>query len=159
MSNGHGQNMSPLSPADNPGVIANITILQGIVNRLATSSASCKTWCISLVTALIALSGTTRNPGILAFALVPIAIFAFFDTMYLAQERAFRRLYSTLVELIRTQKYSIDQTYSTSAKLRPADFLAFFSWAIMPVYGGLAALYFVARCMGWIDMLVPAPAG
>jgi hypothetical protein len=147
---------SPLSPADNPGVTANITLLQGIINRLATNSASCKTWCISLVTALVALTGTTRNPNILAFALVPIAIFAFIDTMYLAQERAFRRLFSSTVELIRKQQYTLDKhAFSTAVKLQPDDFLALFSWSILPVYGGLAALYYVAKCKGWIELLVP----
>ena len=39
---------SPLWPADSPAVTAHINLLQGIINRLANNSASCKTWCLPL---------------------------------------------------------------------------------------------------------------
>jgi hypothetical protein len=36
------QTVSPLWPADDPAVAAHINLLQGIINRLANNSASCK---------------------------------------------------------------------------------------------------------------------
>jgi hypothetical protein len=68
---------SPLFPADSPAVTAHINLLQGIINRLANNSASCKTWCITLVGALVSLAGATHVPGIVTFALAPVVIFGF----------------------------------------------------------------------------------
>src|ERR1700730_1981892 len=90
--------LSPLWPADNSPVVAHITLLQGIINRLANNSASCKTWCLTLVAALISLAGATRVPAIVTGALVPIVIFGFVDAMYLAQEHAYRDLYTRVVD-------------------------------------------------------------
>src|SRR5713226_7192935 len=96
---------SPLWPADNPAVIAHIGLLQGVINRLANNSASCKTWCLTLVGALVSLAGATHIPGIITFALVPVAIFGFLDSMYLAQERSYRDLYRGIITKIRNGSY------------------------------------------------------
>jgi hypothetical protein len=44
---------SPFWPADNPAAIAHVNLIQGIINRLANNSASCKTWCLVIVSALL----------------------------------------------------------------------------------------------------------
>src|SRR6266852_994946 len=91
---------SPLWPADNPAVIAHLNMLQGIITRLANNSASCKTWCLTLVGALVSLAGATHQPGIVQFAAIPVIIFAFLDTRYLAHERAYRPLYTNLAQAV-----------------------------------------------------------
>ncbi|HEX3144964.1 MAG TPA: hypothetical protein VHQ64_13420, partial [Pyrinomonadaceae bacterium] len=103
MSNG---TTSPLYPADNPGVTAHLNVIQGIITRLANNSASCKTWCLTLVGALVSLAGATHVPGIITFTLVPISIFGFLDTMYLAQEAAYRELYNSIIGKIHADTYS-----------------------------------------------------
>src|SRR3984893_2482675 len=97
---------SPLWPADNPAVTTHISLLQGIISRLANNSASCKTWCLTLVGALVSLAGATHVRGIITFALVPVVIFGFMDTMYLAQEKAYRDLYNSVVDSISSRSYS-----------------------------------------------------
>lgn len=148
---------SALFPADNPAVMAHITMLQGIINRLAGASASCKTWCLALVSSLVSLAGATHVPAIVAVALVPVAIFGFLDTMYLGQERAYRTLFATVVARIRDGTYTrADDAFEANASLKGADcFAAFLSWAVWPVYGGLAALYVVAHTQGWLQLLAP----
>src|ERR1700730_10825885 len=117
---------SPFWPADNPVVIAHINLLQGIINRLANNNASCKTWCLALVGALLSLAGATHVPGIVTFALVPVVIFGFMDTMYLAQERAYRNLYNRVVELIRANTLKREHVFEASAPLEFRDFI----WAL-----------------------------
>lgn len=159
----HGSGGAPVSalwPADSPAVTAHIATLQGIINRLAGNSASCKTWCISLVAALVSLSGATRMPAIVPVALVPVVVFAFLDTMYLAQERAYRGLYAEVVGKVRAKTYDISVAFNVSAPLRlPSGWSAFFSWSIWPVYLGLVSLYVVARATGWLAVLAPRAAG
>lgn len=149
---------SPLWPADNPAVTAHITLIQDIITRLANCSAACKTWCLTLVAALVSLAGATHIPGIITFALVPIVIFGFLDTMYLAQETAYRRLHKTIINLIHVDGYSLENAFKASAPIESQDIRSVLkSWSIFPVYLGLIATYFISYYAGWLNMLV-APA-
>src|SRR5260370_25192768 len=126
--------LSPLWPADNSAVSAHIGLLQGIINRLAGNSASCKTWCLTLVGALVSLAGATHVPGIVTFALVPVVIFGFLDTMYLSQERAYRDLYARVVKAIRDRKYGLDTAYEARAPLKSWSFFgSLTSWSVYPI--------------------------
>jgi hypothetical protein len=146
-------------PADNPAVIAHINLLEGIMSRLATHSASCKTWCISLVAALLSLAGATKLPAIVSIALVPIVVFGFMDTMYLSQERAYRDLYLDVVKKVRTGSYALTDAFDAKAPLGFLGCLATVcSWAVFPIYFGLIAAYLVAYCSGWLSTLA-RPAG
>lgn len=137
---------SPLWPADNPPIIAHINLLQGIIARLANNSSSCKTWCLALVGALLSLAGAIHSPAIFNFTLVPVLIFAFMDTMYLAQEKAYRELYQSVVSTIRDGSYARDSAFEATAQ---RDFshvrAAIASWSIWPVYGGLILIYVANR--------------
>lgn len=144
-------------PADNPAVITHMTLLQGVINRLAGNSASCKTWCIALVAALVSLTGATRVPGIIGIALVPVLIFGFLDASYLAQERAYRNLFSDLIKKVRSGKYSIGDVFDAGTTMTlSARISAYFSWSVAPIYLTLLALGALAHCMGWLDLLSPA---
>jgi len=145
---------SPLWPADNPAVIAHLNMLQGIITRLANNSASCKTWCLTLVGALVSLAGATHQPGIVQFAAVPVIIFAFLDTRYLAQERAYRALFNSRVELVQQRTYTIGGAFSAEAATDFVDTVsAFFSWSVAPVYLALIAMYLIAVVSGWVNAL------
>src|SRR5688572_10931096 len=148
---------SPFSPADNPAVAAHVNLLQGIITRLANNSASCKTWCLTLVGALVSLAGATHVPGIITFALVPVVIFGFLDVMYLAQEKAYRDLYKSVVNSIHTGSYKLSDVYNASSQLNGQHIWdAFLSWSILPVYLGLIATYLIARFAGWFVYRIPA---
>ena len=150
---------TPFWPSDNPAVIANINLLQGIITRLANNSASSKTWCLTLTGALVSLTGATHVPGIITFALVPIVIFGFIDTMYLSQEKAYRDLYNQLVGKIRDGSYSLSNVFEAKAPLKFGHVIkSLISWSIFPVYGGLIVMYFIACNAGWLEVLASVPA-
>jgi hypothetical protein len=143
------QEPSPFRPADNPVAIEHIKLLQGIVNRLANNSASCKTWCLTLVAALLSLAGMSRNPAVVPISLVPVVVFGFIDTMYLAQERAYRDLYKRMVGKMQDGSYALTDAFEASAPISFTRFCrAFLSWSIWPIYAGLIAAYIVAKCTG-----------
>jgi len=147
---------SPLPP-ESPAVTAHITLLQGVINRLANNSSSCKTWCLALVSALLSLAGATRSPAVACFTVIPVLIFGFVDTMYLAQEKAYRELYGRVVKAIRAQQYTLQNTFETGAPLTRNDIVhAIKSWSIWPVYGVLIAIYVVASVYGWTPLLAVA---
>lgn len=143
-----------LSPADSPAVIAHINLIQGIINRLAGNSSSCKTWCITLVSALLSLAGATHTPTIATVTLVPLVIFGFMDTLYLTQERAYRGLYTRVVLKVRGQQYQLGDAFDAAAPFHWVSALkSVKSWSIYPVYGGLLVLYGAAYWMGWFRLL------
>jgi hypothetical protein len=157
MSNS-GPNPTFLS-ANSALVVSHVSLLQGIINRLATSSASCKTWCLTLVASVVSLAGATRTPAIVTAALVPIIIFGFLDTKYLSQERAYRALYASIVQKIHDGSYNLADTFEAKTSVSfSAWFKTLGSWAIWPIYGALLVAYFTAHCQGWLALLAK-PAG
>ena len=141
---------SELWPADNPAVTAHLAMLQGVITRLAANSASCKTWCLTLVGALLSFAAGIKSPAVAAFAIVPILIFAFLDMMYLAQERAYRTLFTGLADKVRDGSYQLTDSFITAAEPLTARDIAkaVRSWSIWPVYLTLLIAYCVAILSG-----------
>jgi len=146
---------SPFWPADSPAVIAHLTLLQGVINRLANNSASCKTWCLVIVSALLSLAGATHTSGMVTFALVPVVIFGCLDGMYLAQERAYRSHYTRMAQAVRDGSYG--RAHACDLHAPSPSFTSFLSalasWSIYPVYLGLILTYVVAASAGWLAVL------
>ena len=143
---------------DSPGAIAHINQMQSIITRLATQSASCKTWCLSLISAFIAFAGATKLPLALWFTLLPIVVFGFLDTMYLAQEKAYRDKHKEFAGKLRCATYTRCDAFKLGA---PVTFnvhvvAALKSWAIWPDYGSLLAAFVVVVCMGLPALLAAA---
>lgn len=72
-----------------PAVKAHIDMLQGIISRMAKNSASCKSWAIPMVTAIVTLA---LEKGILPtkVAYIPVGLFYILDCYYLGLERKFK---------------------------------------------------------------------
>lgn len=154
-----GSGCNSFEPA-NAAVTAHINLMQGIINRLAGASASCKTWCITLVAALASLAGATRTPEILEFTALPILMFAYLDAMYLAQERVYRAMFRRVVETIRDGSYSRGDVFETEAGSAHSGLIAAFkSWSVWPIYLGLGVLYAIAFFSGWLHAASKTDAG
>ena len=75
--------------ADSPSVQAHLTMMQGVITRMAENSRSCKVWCVTLVAAVLVLVARTGEPQHALIALAPTLLFLFLDSYYLALERSF----------------------------------------------------------------------
>jgi hypothetical protein len=73
--------------------LKHLEMTQAIITRMANNSFVIKGWCVTLVSALIALSLQNSNPKFIGVALIPVLIFWFLDAYFLRQERLFRKLY------------------------------------------------------------------
>ena len=80
---------NPRLDANSPAVQTHIEVMQGVINRMAGNSGSCKVWCVTLVAAILVLVARTGEPKHALIAVVPILLFLFLDSYYLALERAF----------------------------------------------------------------------
>ena len=82
---------------ESSAVQAHLTIMQGVIQRMAENSRSCKVWCVTLVAATLVLVARTGEPRHALIALAPTALFYLLDAYYLMLEKRFRKSYNTFV--------------------------------------------------------------
>lgn len=131
--------------ADSPMVQTHLEMLQGVVQRLADNSASCKTWCVSLVSALAVVGAESQRPNLIVIAALPILLFGMLDCYYLGLERRFRKCYDDFVVKLHNGTASIDDVFLIAPKQRVRGlfveaFVAVRSFSIWPFYLGIAVV-------------------
>ena len=86
-------------------------ILQGVINRMASNSAGCKTWCITLVSAIAVVISDKSNPSHVWVALLPISLFLFLDAYYLGLEQRFRDSYNDFIKKLHSGDAEIEDVF------------------------------------------------
>lgn len=94
-----------------PGTQSYLTILQGVISRMATNSASAKTWCIALVSAVLVVVAETDKPKYAWLAAIPTALFFLLDAYYLGLERRFREQYNTFITKLHEGEATVDDLF------------------------------------------------
>ena len=79
-------------------VQAHLSITQSVIQRMASNSTSCKTWCITLVSAILVVVADKGKPRYALIAVIPTVLFLVLDCYYLALERMFRRSYNSFID-------------------------------------------------------------
>src|SRR6267142_352932 len=90
-------------------VEAHLTIMQSVIQRMANNSSSSKTWCVTLVSAVLVVIADKGQPQFAWLAVIPTVLFLILDAYYLALERGFRKAYNTFIEKLHERE------------LKPAD--------------------------------------
>lgn len=73
---------------ENTAVQAYINMLQGVINRMAGNSANCKTWAITIISAILVLYADDKvSNKDLWICYIPMGLFFFLDCYYLGLER------------------------------------------------------------------------
>lgn len=93
-------NNKRLEAFESSAVQAHISMLQGIINRMAGNSANCKNWTVTLVAAMLVLlvDKEMRLPNAW-LCLIPVGLFYQLDSYYLGLERV----------MIKSQKDFLDK--------------------------------------------------
>lgn len=118
-----------------------LPMIQSAIGRMAGNSASCKTWCVTLVTALFALAIDKSMPAALLVGLFPLSLLLFLDAYYLSIERDFVALYDGFVKKLRASRaeaadaYSLTPGNSRFGQRLKATLAAFGSLSVWPFYG------------------------
>ena len=73
--------------------VSHLEMIQAVINRLANNSFVLKSWNITVVAGLFALSAKDANQRYVFIALLPALSFWGLDAYYLRQERLFRALH------------------------------------------------------------------
>lgn len=117
-----------------------LDFIQAAINRMAGNLFLLKTWSVTLVAALFALSAKDANKHYILIAYFPLFIFWALDGYFLCQERRFRALF----DYVRTLKeenidFSMNtEPYAASPGNTWKDALA--SNTLMTYYGGLTSI-------------------
>jgi hypothetical protein len=123
-------------------------MLQGIITRLASNSASCKTWCVSLTSALAVVAAQSAKVQLLTIATLPIVLFLGLDAYYLGLERRFRACYEGFITKLNEGSANIKDVFLIAPRLPVRGLFtealgAVLSFSIWPFYLGLAVILWI----------------
>jgi hypothetical protein len=118
-------------------VQSHLAIMQSVIQRMAANSTSAKTWCITLVSAILVIVADKQRPQYIWLSLVPAMLFFGLDAYYLALERGFRCSYNAFIKKLHSNTLKVDDLFVVEPKGALAAHLvsAFRSLSIWPFYG------------------------
>jgi len=143
--------MPPAIDIESTSVHTYLGLLQTVINRMAANSSACKNWCITLVSAILAIiAAQDGKPEYVAVAAVPVILFLFLDCYYLALGKLFRAIYDEFVDTVHAERAKPSDLFlmmrSTSKRVGFCELInAVRSLSIWPFYGLLGVMV----VMGW----------
>lgn len=135
---------------ESPVVQSHLGVLQGVINRMAANSSSCKTWCIALVSAIVVIIADKTKPDYVWISIVPISLFVFLDSYYLGLEKRFRDRYNEFIRQLHAGNATVEDLFIVTPGRGCWAFVvstvqALCSLSVWPFYGLLAAMLFIVR--------------
>ena len=118
-------------------VQAHLTIMQGVIQRMAENSRSCKVWCVTLVAAILVLVARTGEAEHALIALAPTVLLYLLDAYYLMLERGFRTSYDRFVEKVHAGAVATADLYAVAPRgSLSGGFIwsMFRSFSVLPFY-------------------------
>lgn len=83
-----------------------LSMLQGNIERMAGNSSNCKSWMVTIVSALMALQCTINAlNGWILLEILPILLFWYLDVYYLHLERGMRNLETVFLNMFRDEDF------------------------------------------------------
>ena len=132
---------------ESDAVQTHLTIMQGVIQRMAENSRSCKVWCVTLVAAILVLVARTGNAEHVLIALAPTLLFYVLDACYLSLERGFRNSYDAFVGKVHRGQVSTSDLYTvaaTGSKVKRLLWALFRSFSVLPFYSTVGVMILLA---------------
>jgi hypothetical protein len=132
---------------ESASVQAHLQILESVIQRMANNCTSCKTWSITIVSAILVVISDKGKPELAWLALLPTFLFLALDAYYLALEKAFRNSFNSFVRKLHHEKIGVEDLYSVLPKgsMSAHQIEALKSFSVWGFYGGLLMLIVVAK--------------
>lgn len=138
---------------DSPAAQSHLSMVQGVISRLASNSSACKAWAIGLVSAIVLVVADRGHPDLLIVAGIPVLLFLVLDAYYLGLERRCRSSYETFVRRLHAGEATVDDAFVLAPRPRGLDaikeaYSAISSFSVYPFYVTLAFMvYLVSRIL------------
>lgn len=135
---------------NSPAVQSYLTILQGVINRMAANSSGCKTWCVALVSAIVVVIADKGQPEYVSIAVVPLSLFLFLDSYYLGLEKGFIDRYNDFIQKLHSRDATVEDLFIVTPgkgfrTFAKATSSALVSLSVWPFYGLLAGMLVALR--------------
>lgn len=148
-----------------------LEMIQGNIERMAANSANCKTWMVTIVSALMALQCAKPDlNGWILLGILPVFLFWYLDVFYLHLERGMRNRETLFVNMIRDndfggceqalfdfkpcmkKKKELSEVEKQKGLVATND--RWFSKSVAPFYGiSLIAVLIVSLVLNWGTIL------
>jgi len=141
MADEHQERTSPQA------VQAHLGIMQTVITRMASNSAYCKAWSITLVSAILVIVANKGEARYALIAIIPAFLFLVLDTYYLALEKMFRQSYNDFVEKLHSGKLSMQDLYvvTPSGNIVKTALKVWASFSVWPFYLMLLAMILLTQ--------------
>ncbi len=141
--------VKPEFKENSQAVQSHLTILQAVIQRMAMNSSSSKTWCITLVSAILVVVAEKGKPQFAWLALIPTLLFFILDAYYLGLERGFRNAYNNFIKKWHEQTLRPDDLFVVVPQ--GGTFWLFLaalrSFSVWPFYVTLAGMIYAAKVL------------
>ena len=133
--------------SDSASIQVHLTIMQDVIQRMAANSSSAKTWCVTLVSAVLVIVADKGKPQYAWIAMLPTIVFAALDIYYLALEKGFRKSYNIFIDKLHASSLEASDLYAVqlSGNFVRLLFEAVQSFSIWGFYLSMAVLTIVAK--------------
>jgi len=130
-----------------PLVQTHLSIVQNVIQRMASNSSQCKAWSIAIVSAILVIVADKSKPDYACIALLPTILFLLLDIYYLALEKGFRARYNEFIEKLHSGKIVTKDLYSVSphGNMWKHRINALKSFSVWGFYGGVILLIILTR--------------
>lgn len=129
--------------------IKHLDYIQNIITRMNSNSFQIKTWTVTIVTALLAISINSKNSWFIVLAILPTVVLWFLDAYYLNTERKFRALYNEIAGI--TSKKNELKDFEMSIDDFRKGICPYFKVLISPtiilIYSTLILLLILINCI------------
>lgn len=133
--------------ANSASIQTHLSIIQNVIQRMAVNSSACKTWCVTLVAAVLVIVADKGKPEYAWIALLPTVVFAALDAYYLAMEKGFRNSYNSFITKLHRKTLKEDDLYSVlpSGRVFDLQYEALKSFSVWGFYLSIIVLIFITK--------------
>lgn len=128
-------------------VQSHLTIIQNVIQRMASNSSASKAWCITLVSAILVIIADKSKVDFAWIAILPTVLFLALDSYYLALEKGFRNSYNAFIKKLHNEE--LEQTDLFVVVPTGGIFKLFLSslisFSVWPFYVVIVAMIVIAR--------------
>lgn len=128
-------------------VQSHLSIMQNVIQRMASNSSNSKAWCITLVSAILVILADKSKPEYSWISIFPIALFLILDTYYLSLEKGFRNSYNDFIRKLHSNKLEQDDLFVVNPKggIIKLFFQSFISFSVWPFYCVLVGMIYIVK--------------
>lgn len=133
---------------ENPHAVqSHLSILQSVIQRMASNSSSSKAWCITLVSAILVIVADKGKPQYAWLAVIPNFLFLVLDAYYLALEKGFRDSYNEFICKLHAEEISANDLFAVTPKgnLMKLFLKGIISFSVWPFYVTLFLMIYIAK--------------